>query len=127
VCGLRADGEIRCRFPDTGDPPPTLPSGKFDAIAGGGGNGCGIRTGGLLACWGPASAYVTATWPVAWITVEPQASVGKTTHVRWGAAAHDRSLLFAFFDDSDPAVWGTLVIEVISSGKPVIIDGIVVR
>ena len=38
-----------------------------------------------------------------------------------------RSLLDVFFDDSDPAVWGTVVIEVLSYGEPVIVDGYVLN
>ena len=36
-----------------------------------------------------------------------------------------RHLLDVFFDDSDPAVWGTVQIEVLSYGRPVVIDGYV--
>jgi 3D (Asp-Asp-Asp) domain-containing protein len=38
-----------------------------------------------------------------------------------------RRLLDVFFDDSDDAVWGTVQIEVLSCGKPVVIDGYVVE
>ena len=37
-----------------------------------------------------------------------------------------RRLIDAFYDDSDPSVVGTLVIKVLTSGRPVIIDGILI-
>lgn len=38
----------------------------------------------------------------------------------------DRKIIPLFYDDTDPAVSGTLTIKVVPTGKPVIIDGVVI-
>ncbi len=39
----------------------------------------------------------------------------------------DRKIIPLFYDDTDPAVAGTLTIKIVTSGRPVIIDGVVIE